>query len=268
MNEARRFLRYIIPGISTVCLTLLYCVISKSPLIDALARAEENGNTIGTVLAGVLASGGLGYLLSVFHHFLCSLPNGVWHNLGLVVDLREAIKLPFTNGQLCIFDDSESGEDVKIDKLCVHDAWVILNIVWHSRMKEDSPQALAESRQQSIWDLMHSAGALLIGSILSLVSWLAISAQYGTQSWLCFACAGILALVLVVVMWKNLQILALKVQRLTHGLFLAFFENVKENDPVKIHYILGKCCTPEPPLQKTSGEDKASGRNRTSGISA
>src|SRR5205823_5289442 len=68
MDEARRFLRYISPGLlcSTEVLVLLLLLNPSWTLAQVRSAKEAEG--VALVAAALLASGGLGFFLSTIHH--------------------------------------------------------------------------------------------------------------------------------------------------------------------------------------------------------
>ena len=68
MNEAQRFLRYLIPGILFVGeVALLLWIVD--PCIFA-GLMDNNSNFLALVATTLVVSGGVGYFLSLCHHFL------------------------------------------------------------------------------------------------------------------------------------------------------------------------------------------------------
>lgn len=68
MDEARRFLRYVMPGLvyGVETLLLLFIVFPKWTqhlILDVVAK-----DGVGAALGGVLASGALGYIFATLHH--------------------------------------------------------------------------------------------------------------------------------------------------------------------------------------------------------
>ena len=70
MDEARRFLRYVTPGLTFAVQALLLLFIVNPPwTLDRIGELKEDTGA-GLAFALFLASGGLGYLFSVVHHRL------------------------------------------------------------------------------------------------------------------------------------------------------------------------------------------------------
>lgn len=81
MDEGQRFLRYAVPGIAAVIIFALALVLRHPRLICWLAAVDQ-GQTIAWVLGGLVASGGLGFLLSQIYFGLPSWFNTPDHRHG------------------------------------------------------------------------------------------------------------------------------------------------------------------------------------------
>ena len=69
MNEAQRFLRYILPGLIFIVEFLGYLLISGNLTFGELrAWVKTTDNTTGIVIGAFLGSGAIGFLLSVLHY--------------------------------------------------------------------------------------------------------------------------------------------------------------------------------------------------------
>src|SRR5579862_3199530 len=70
MDEARRFLRYVSPGlvlgVETIVLLLILVPSWMLPRLAALSSSQG----VGAAIALFLASGGIGFILSTVHHSL------------------------------------------------------------------------------------------------------------------------------------------------------------------------------------------------------
>jgi hypothetical protein len=70
MDEARRFLRYVTPGLTfAVQALLLFFIANQTWTIKQLHDLSEKSG-VGSGITLFLASGGFGYLFSVIHHWL------------------------------------------------------------------------------------------------------------------------------------------------------------------------------------------------------
>jgi hypothetical protein len=70
MDEARRFLRYVTPGLTfAVQALLLLFIVNPQWTLDRIGELKKDAGA-GLAFALFLASGGIGYLISVVHHTL------------------------------------------------------------------------------------------------------------------------------------------------------------------------------------------------------
>jgi hypothetical protein len=121
MDEARRFLRYVTPGLTfAVQALLLLFIVNPHWTLDRIGELKKDAGA-GLAFALFLASGGIGYLLSVVHHTLhhCNrwwiLPLNWTRRWLTVVDhtkvINELLDAGLLDGRR--FD---GGTDVKIDR--------------------------------------------------------------------------------------------------------------------------------------------------------
>src|SRR5262249_43576760 len=114
--------------------------------------------------AAVVASGAIGFLLSVIHH---ALVGWVYHYLGLGFRYRRIIDSLKIKKHLQIRDLSD--KELPIWRWLPGREWTLVTALWHERA-ESSPRIKgATPRAQSLADLAHSLGAAFAGSMLALV---------------------------------------------------------------------------------------------------
>jgi hypothetical protein len=81
MDEARRFLRYVTPGLAfAVQMLLLFFVLDRTWTFDQIKSLSTNAD-VGAALGLFLTSGGLGYMFGVVHHCVhnrCNTPFQSW----------------------------------------------------------------------------------------------------------------------------------------------------------------------------------------------
>jgi len=175
MEDARRFLRYVIPGLvlATVAGVLLFLIL-PSWVVTRVPRALAGSAGIGVVLAGLLASGGLGYILSTIHHsLLWSGNNGAPDYRSTIVDLVEAkaLELRATAGALL----SPAG-------LSRRDAWVIVTALWHERTQDSPSLTAGEVKVAALADLVHSTGTAWVASVFGSIIVFVLVASVGAFS--------------------------------------------------------------------------------------
>ena len=165
MEETRRFLRYVIPGLLFFIEISLYLFFSAyRQFISAL---KEWGKDLAFPVSLFLASGGIGFLLGVFYHFLY-LTKGfrklaVTH-LPLIKDCvkRDWLKL----------EKREDGSKLEIETLTQSGAWRVVTAYWHERRECSNRIKAANARTDSLTDIMHGLGATFVGSVLTIPLWI------------------------------------------------------------------------------------------------
>lgn len=122
MDDARKFLRYVAPGVIFGTLTLLWLFIVDPGVTSKIFGIIEE-SALGAALGGLLMSGGLGYILATIHHN--------WHakydedildhsplikSLGFCPDSREEA-LVISTALWCQMRDKEYIKDATFKKL-------------------------------------------------------------------------------------------------------------------------------------------------------
>lgn len=166
MKDFRQLVRWALPGFISVALGAILYVIPDAQrgrdLVDVLRgpTSETAVNVVAALVGGLAFVTAAGYVLSMFHHFLLNLVYPASFN----ADLRTAIR---TAG-LRVLD--YEGRPIQPDHLTVSGAWVVANVAWHANKgPSDSPVAAAEGRSQSMYDIMHGAGATLMGVLVAII---------------------------------------------------------------------------------------------------
>ena len=185
MDEARRFLRYVTPGLTfAVQALLLLFIVNPQWTLDRIGELKEDAGA-GLAFALFLASGGIGYLLSVVHHTLhhtlhdCKryrllrwLPLNWTRRWLTVVDHTKVIN-ELLDADLLDVLKFDRGTIVKIDRTTDEidrtTAWVMVTAVWKENLKDDSRIHSADACATGLTDITHSAGAARIGAIFALV---------------------------------------------------------------------------------------------------
>ena len=118
MDEARRFLRYVTPGLLFIIFLCLFLYLNNREIFIDTAKMISNETDIGLPLALLIASGGMGFVFSILHHFLtwwiyapikCSVLN------KLTMDYREALINAESQEQLTL--RSQQGDVVEARSL-------------------------------------------------------------------------------------------------------------------------------------------------------
>jgi hypothetical protein len=152
MDEARRFLRYVTPGIIFALeLTILLFVLRPEWKLEKLLEFGKDSG-IATILVALLASGGLGFIFSTIHHHLHSLK---WCDL---MDHTQVINQLRNEGVLDLQGLDKTYIPTK------KQAWVIVTAVWHQRLKTCDKIGSVEPRTKDLVDIMHSMGTARVAS--------------------------------------------------------------------------------------------------------
>jgi hypothetical protein len=192
MDEARRFLRYIIPGALFAIETALFLVLFlPHPTIEKLAELNNRG--FGVAVGAILGSGGIGFLLSAVHHWLYWNRPQLWGG----IDHRTFIE-QLQNDQILTITGGQPHTPME--------AWTIVTGLWHERVGAHcrSIQA-ANPRADSLANLVHSTGTAKVGYfsavfsaalILFYVSWPNTVLLTEYKRWV-LAAAGMVTVLLV-----------------------------------------------------------------------
>ncbi|MBI3934991.1 MAG: hypothetical protein HY316_09895 [Acidobacteria bacterium] len=164
VDDARRFLRFIAPGalfgLETAVLLLL---LRPDWFLSRLAELK-NANGLGFAVAGLLASGGLGFLFSAIHHEVHWSWESVFDHSGLIRGLIEAQQLHVLVLTPSGVENPLSSKDVTREK-----ALAVVGAMWHGR-SDQPPIKGADVRVVALSDIAHSAGIARIASFFALAT--------------------------------------------------------------------------------------------------
>jgi hypothetical protein len=165
MKEARRFLRYVLPGLVLLIEVCLYLWISSYHQFVQLIK--EFGKDVAFPVSVFFASGGIGYLLSLIYHVLYW-ATGIRELVA--VDHRPLIKDAVNRKWLKLQRRGDEGE-VNVKELTQAGAWCIVTSFWHERKESSKRIKGANSRIDSLSDITHGLGTTVIGSIIAIPLW-------------------------------------------------------------------------------------------------
>jgi hypothetical protein len=205
MEEARRFLRYIVPGLvyGTQTLVLLFILVPWW----TWARVQELGGDTGFGLAVtvLLASGGVGFVFSTVHHDLHWCPSLTAVDHRPIVRFLQDTQTISVKGLWSTLE--RSGEtEVQRDQINSRHAWVLITSIWYQRTKTSEEIKAADPRSVGITDAMHSLGTARVASAAAWASalWIAASvSQFSLDRWLSFVAANALAAALLTIFQKS-----------------------------------------------------------------
>lgn len=198
MTDIRSFLRYLMPGLTFfVELMLILVSASFSETVVAM-RSGFSDADLGDVFGATLVLAGIGYLLGVLHHSLCWSSLGVWYN---VADLRPVLKRLEAAGLLRLELQGDGANAISSGQLSPAGAWRVFTVLWHCRRETSQRIKGAAPRAESLFDLMHGAGAALIASTLASIIAIAISSYVYNHPHLWVAL--ITCLILLLIHWTS-----------------------------------------------------------------
>lgn len=180
MDEARRFLRYIIPGTIFFLETYLLVWLVAPAWTGAQLKDLKADAGIVTVLVGIVGAGGFGYLLGLLHHSV------FWRARGdRGIDYRGMILSLSQRMDFYSIPDKAVLDQHTLEKLSRLDAWTIANVIWYTRRESNKVKGV-DPKFQYFGDLINSMGAarigaLVAGTILVLLLFLSadVSAEFG-----------------------------------------------------------------------------------------
>jgi hypothetical protein len=164
MNETRRFLRYVMPGIVGVAVFLVMDYISARQFMPPRVL---NGSWVVSFAGAAVIIAGLGYLASHLHHLLLWCVYSRLPRLRMHLDHGGTLQRARNEGFL------ELQPNVHLSPqhaTTPHKAWIILTAAWNSH-KEGNALAKAHGRADSLGDLYHGSGATMVSSFFAVIGW-------------------------------------------------------------------------------------------------
>ena len=171
IDDAWRFLRYFLPGLTFFVELVIYLFISSillSPLCiaqlrDLLLMFLRDLNVGVLLIAFLFGSIGLGYLFSIFHH--------LW--IPLFIDHRQVLKNAISKKRLGLKSYTENHDEQDLPSsmfLSRRGAWLAVTAIWHE-MKEKDLIKSANPRIESLSNIMHGSGTTFFAALFAAVVW-------------------------------------------------------------------------------------------------
>jgi len=223
MDEARRFMRYLLPGLLFVVETfgLLYIVL-PSVAVDTVKDLNAKDN-LGFVVATLVASGGLGFLFSSIHHWLHWLTD-----------------LELMNHTAFIDKYGHESEPCKSKRQKKKVAQIKFWALWYTRFPQKDQFDVAEKKTVTLGDLAHAIGAARIASVFALVTVLIVCFQeelcldfWPTVRFICFLFIGIFLVLLFDNSYRRVSKIAQGVTERILGGVLDEEQFTTSNQPLK-----------------------------------
>ena len=161
MEETKRFLRYVTPGLVLAVETTLLLYILFPDWTKENLNSMQTGVGFGGALVALLASGGIGFVLSGFQHTLH------WCRWAGVVNHRPLIENLIETRTIEIRD--VQGLQIPPESLSREEAWVVITALWHERVGTCKKIEGATPYASSLTDLVHSTGTARVASLFALV---------------------------------------------------------------------------------------------------
>lgn len=173
MDEGRRFLRFVIPGVIYLLSTILFTwILFPSWVLTQLAVLLREQVGVGSAIAGVVASGGVGYIFSVIHHLIHN------HVRWLApIDYSAVLNRLVSTGQISILSISEGEKRTSAREFTRNDALPVLTSLWHERSKSCAIVSGVESRLNSFHDTAHASGTARIAVGAALITTVLIAGE-------------------------------------------------------------------------------------------
>jgi hypothetical protein len=180
MDEARRFMRYVIPGLVFALEVCLYLWLSDTE--EFVQGLRQWSNNLSVPLTLFLASGGVGFLLSVIYHWIYWTCGPSW----LVVNHQSLLRDAVSRGWLELHQ-RQDGKQVDAKRLTRRDAWRVVTSFWVQRGESSQAISRADSGTDTFASTMHGLGTSLVGSVMAIPVWVlahhALSGQWPTWYW-------------------------------------------------------------------------------------
>jgi hypothetical protein len=167
MEDGRRFLRFVSPGLMFASELLLLLWVAHpfeiASRISTLLNAT-NSSATAAAFAILLTSGAIGIGASFVHHTLHRYYPCKPDHRQAVADLVRSNKVVLRRSnyqhagtvELSAFD---------VQRLSPMTAWSILTAIWHSQTERSGAIKAGTRRAESLADLVHMSGTMLIGTI-------------------------------------------------------------------------------------------------------
>lgn len=182
MDEAKRFMRYVLPGLVSILLIIIFHWATNPCTIKNLFRdygADGNATAFGAAVLLFLSSGALGYIFSTVYFLFSPCFMGLSHKPAIKTLLN--LKYPL------FFYDSRCGNEHRLNTnyITKQQALLIVNSWWWYLKGIDNGVKEIDKYLDRLSDAFHSLGATLIGSIISMsLVWLHYY-QKGTGTYQC-----------------------------------------------------------------------------------
>ena len=188
MDDAQRFLRYVVPGLTLMVEFLGYLLISGNISFSQLIKWV---NTVGIAVSAFLASGGLGFLLGAIYYPVVWLEWLPTANLGPIVEEAES------SGWLKLY--SPAGREVKATNLTKRGAWRVVTSYMNMKTETSKQIKGAVGGINRLSNILNALGTTCLASLAALISFVIydLYSNWGGE----FSFAGCGAIVIALIMF-------------------------------------------------------------------
>ncbi|MFX0200814.1 MAG: hypothetical protein ACFFCW_32235 [Candidatus Hodarchaeota archaeon] len=178
MQEAQRFFRYVVPGLTLFIEAGIYFLLSGDICFSQLIKL---GNNIAVAISALLASGAIGFLLGVLYYTL------IWRRpfVKIGIDHRPALREAVDIGWLQLKSHLPE-KAIDVNELSIRSAWHIAISYWNSRIEASPAIKGATPRAERLADIGNGLGTACISSAFAFLVWCIynISGLPGRIEWL------------------------------------------------------------------------------------
>lgn len=244
MDEARRFLRYLLPGLLYGIVTLgLLAIALPSVALDIVTGLKGKEN-FGFLLTMFFASGAVGFLFSAIHH-CCH-----WYVDSRSIDHTEfsqhfkselpgeANAVPVTEGTTSWWAKRERKRQER------EEAFMKLVVLWYTRLQPNTVLSGADKKTASLGDLAHAHGTARIASTSAILTVQIVCIKFGHLSFdllsiVSYIAFWALGLFTVFLFWNSYCRTSRIAQRVIEGTLAAVLseEVNRENCSAKTHQV-------------------------------
>jgi len=235
MDEARRFLRFIVPGalFGMLSVAMLLLLVPEWTVSKLSTFTKEGSVTLA--IAGVIGSGALGYAFSVMHHQLnWSFPR--WST----IDHTQFVHY-LANGQqptLLVQKLGACGSESTLipQEIDRETAQALLDSLWYQHLGTD-PIKSADPKVMALADTAHSAGIARVAALWAFILAMAVALSVGQPI---FELGAVLRTAMaigigvgsIVLFWRTYLRVGLMAQRVIENVILKALSDLEEKSAI------------------------------------
>ena len=165
MKEISRFVRYVVPGLSTALVFALMFVFTDVSTMPKFPKADNLGG-IGYAIAVLLVSGVLGYILSNIYFAVAAIPGIASNHLPTIKALTDS---SHSTAPLKILGIDDNPVEISDERA----AWEIV-ASYNRKIESGEKGSRYMELIDRLVDVTHGNGAAIVGLIFSLIIWFSI----------------------------------------------------------------------------------------------